>query len=335
MSRPPFWRVPRNATEEPEDSVTAGSPSHGQLQRGDVIQKINGKSTALMSHQKACDTIKNAGSAICLQINRETPQENGAGDGPKTAQSGQKFSNVMASPVANLPVTSFPASNQLSRQQEMFAGSCAGDRERIVVTNQPYRTLPLVLPGAKVARDNAATTQSYLALQSNPLLWSSTPGAPSQAATDAVLKQKLEAASAVVQRNLAISAAAEKHPGHVTAAAAAEPQKEVVHKQFNSPLGLYSKENVEEVMALQSGLIPPNPKAQPALDLKNSETLKALMEEDVSDGRGLKEYRPAPVKVVAVNAPFKVNTLGKSHETIQQSYSFKRLMADVLGETDF
>merc|ERR1712136_547712 len=146
----------------------------------------------------------------------------------------------------------------------MFAGSCAGDRERIVVTNQPYRTLPLVLPGAKVARDNAATTQSYLALQSNPLLWSSTPGAPSyvspqQAATDAVLKQKLEAASAVVQRNLAISAATEKHPGHVTAAAAAEPQKEVVHKQFNSPLGLYSKENVEEVMALQSGLIPPNP----------------------------------------------------------------------------
>jgi len=27
--------------------------------------------------------------------------------------------------------------------------------------------------------------------------------------------------------------------------------------------------------------------------------------------------------------------LGKSHENIQQSYSFKRLMADVLGETDF
>ena len=41
----------------------------------------------------------------------------------------------MASPVANLPVTSF-AGSQLSRQQELFAGSCAGDRERIVVTNQ-------------------------------------------------------------------------------------------------------------------------------------------------------------------------------------------------------
>ena len=30
----------------------------------------------------------------------------------------------------------------------------------------------------------------------------------------------------------------------------------VVHKQFNSPLALYSEENVKEVMALQSGLIP-------------------------------------------------------------------------------
>merc|ERR1712071_131909 len=178
-----------------------------------------------------------------------------------------RLENIMASPVANLPVTSF-AGSQLSRQQELFAGSCAGDRERIVVTNQPYRTTPLVLPGAKVARDTATTqTTSYLALQTNPLLWSSTPGAPSyvnpqQAASDALLRQKLEAASAVVQRNLAISAAAEQ--AQAQAAHEPPPKQEVVHKQFNSPLGLYSKENVEEVMALQSGLIPPNPKAQPA-----------------------------------------------------------------------
>jgi len=246
----------------------------------------------------------------------------------------------MASPVANLPMTSFPANSQLSRQQELFAGGCAGDRERIVVTNQPYRTLPLVLPGAKVARDTASTTQSYLALQSNPLLWSSNSGASShvssqQAANDALMKQKLEAASAVVQRNLAISAAAEQRAIAGEAVHNQPPKQEVVHKQFNSPLALYSEENVKEVMALQSGLIPPNPKAQPGLDLKNSETLKALLEEDVADKGPIKEYQPAPVKVLPVNPPFKVNTLGKSHETIQQSYSFKRLMADVLGETEF
>lgn len=236
----------------------------------------------------------------------------------------------MARPLANLPVTVFPGAGDLSRRQEMFAAIDAGDRERAV----PYRTLPLVLPGAKVGRDKATTTQCYMALQSNPLLWSSgSAGSPQQhTATDTMLKQKLEAASALVQRNLAISAAAEA-PRHQTQDT--PPKHEVVHKQFNSPIGLYSNANVEEAVALHSGLIPPNPKSQPALDLKNSETLKALMEEDVKDNRGLKEYRPVPVKVVPCNAPFKVNTLGKSHENIQQSYSFKRLMADVLGETDF
>ena len=32
---------------------------------------------------------------------------------------------------------------------------------------------------------------------------------------------------------------------------------------------------------------------------------------------------------------FQVNVMGLEKEKIQQSYSFKRLMADVLGETDF
>ena len=50
----------------------------------------------------------------------------------------------------------------------------------------------------------------------------------------------------------------------------------------------------------------PNPKAQPPLDLANSETLKALMEEDVQKHSGMKEYRPAPVKVSPVNPAFKV-----------------------------
>jgi len=329
--------------------VSAGSPSHDELRPGDVIVKINGRSAAQLSHQKAHDLIKTGGSPMALVINREVQQENTTPAGPQVTAvphqvstvSGEapprNISNIMASPLANLPVTVFPGGD-LARQQQMFAAH-AGDRERIVVTNQPYRTTPLVLPGAKVGRDNAATTQCYLALQSNPLLWSSTTVAPAtvgthQAATNALLKQKLEAASAVVQRNLALSAAAEGRPQPQQQADPA-PKQEVVHKQFNSPIGLYSKENVEQVLALQSGLIPPNPKAQPPLDLANSETLKALMEEDVQKHSGMKEYRPAPVKVSPVNPAFKVNTLGKSHENIQQSYSFKRLMADVLGETDF
>jgi len=92
----------------------------------------------------------------------------------------------------------------------------------------------------------------------------------------------------VVQRNLAISAAAEQRAIAGEAVHNQPPKQEVsagpitskinscfifllihdvsfmlilvdfkvVHKQFNSPLALYSEENVKEVMALQSGLIP-------------------------------------------------------------------------------
>jgi hypothetical protein len=327
--------------------VATGSPADGELRRGDVVNRISGQPAAELTHQKAHDMIKNAGSSITLVVTRDErdpkPHLPPLPVGPEAAPPPQQvstpsreaparhISDIMTSPLESLPVTVFPGS-ELARQQEMFAG---GDRERIVVTNQPYRTTPLVLPGAKVKRDTAPATQSYLALQSNPLLWTATPGnalVSQQSAGDALLKQKLEGAAAVVQRNLAITAAAEGPPPE---ALEGQPRHEqqVVHKQFNSPLGLYSKENVEEVMHLQSGLIPPNPPR--ALDLKNSETFRALMEEDKGPNARIKEYRPVPVKVLPSNPPFKVNTLGLPHEKIQQSYSFKRLMADVLGETDF
>lgn len=64
---------------------------------------------------------------------------------------------------------------------------------------QPYRTTPLVLPGAKVGRDTATTTQSYLALQTtqNPMLWhapGSAPVAHPAGASDVVIKQKVRRA---------------------------------------------------------------------------------------------------------------------------------------------
>ncbi|KZS04702.1 PDZ and LIM domain protein 3 [Daphnia magna] len=297
MSRPPFWRIPRNQTRDDDPDAESSSA---------LAPTLSGVSNT------------------------------------------RKISEIMLSPVENLPVTVFPSSaiSEFNKQVEEMDR----DRERIVVTHQPYRTTPLVLPGAKAGRDNATATQSYLALQTqqNAMLWN-TPGAPFQpqssahsSSNDAVLKQKLEAAAAMVQRKMA----AVNEPAGQTAviheAGDAPPKQELVHKQFNSPLGLYSNENVQEVLAQQTGIIPANPARK--LDMKNSETLRALMEENeknnktsaARDSRGLKEVRPAaPVKTVASNPHFKVNVMGLEKEKIQQSYSFKRLMADVLGETDF
>ncbi|XP_046440653.1 uncharacterized protein LOC124191462 isoform X3 [Daphnia pulex] len=351
-----------------------------------------------MTHREAAELIKNAGTTMTVTVQRgglplrpvavPVVAPSAAAPAPSTvASSGsmcqkaptqagasnRTISEIMLSPVENLPVTIFPSSaiNEFNQQVEEMDRN----RERIVVTHQPYRTLPLVVPGAKTGRDTASSTQSYLALQTqqNAMLWN-TPGAPPQSAmnpssTDAVLKQKdqeykaifekvfeptkgwrvdpehhqLEAAAALVQRKMA----AVNEPAGQTAVVheagdAPPPKQELVHKQFNSPLGLYSNENVQEVLAQQTGIIPAQPGRK--LDMKNSETLRALMEENEKnnkaaaqrDSRGLKEVRPAaPVKTVASNPHFKVNSMGLEKEKIQQSYSFKRLMADVLGETDF
>ena len=67
----------------------------------------------------------------------------------------------------------------------------------LCVCLKPYRTTPLVLPGAKVGRDTATTTQCYLSLQGqyNPMLWTAptaaTPPQLQQDQAQVMLKQKV------------------------------------------------------------------------------------------------------------------------------------------------
>jgi hypothetical protein len=72
---------------------------------------------------------------------------------------------------------------------------------------QPYRTTPLVLPGAKVNKNNLPT-ESYLRYYPNPDIRAP----PAHHYTDTLMKQKLQ------------------------------------HKQFNSPIGLYSPDNIESTI---------------------------------------------------------------------------------------
>ena len=56
--------------------VAFGSPAaEAQLKNGDLVVKINGVDTHRLTHQKAHDLIKNAGSTISLLINRSALRE--------------------------------------------------------------------------------------------------------------------------------------------------------------------------------------------------------------------------------------------------------------------
>ncbi|XP_071653418.1 uncharacterized protein Zasp66 isoform X8 [Temnothorax longispinosus] len=91
-------------------------------------------------------------------------------------------------------------------------------REERVHLSQPYRTTPLVLPGAKVKKD-AHLGECYLRHHPNPWIRAA-PHHYEPAHPEVAMKQK------------------------------------IVHKQFNSPIGLYSDQNIADTIKCQASAIP-------------------------------------------------------------------------------
>ncbi|KAJ4439028.1 hypothetical protein ANN_14984 [Periplaneta americana] len=126
---------------------------------------------------------------------------------------------------------------------------------------RPYRTTPLVLPGAKVKKD-AAPTSSYLRHHPNPMFRA--PPSHYDPTAEVLMKQKV--ADTVLQRVAGEEAAA---------------SKQVMHKQFNSPIGLYSDQNIAETIQQQTGITPLRKTL--SYDPAKSETFKALQEAELGD----------------------------------------------------
>ncbi|KOB77373.1 Z band alternatively spliced PDZ-motif protein 66 [Operophtera brumata] len=130
-----------------------------------------------------------------------------------------------------------------------------------------------------------------------------------------------------------------------------EEGNKMVHKQFNSPIGLYSDQNIANSIRQQTSPLPHKPTLlyDPAL----SDTYRALQEDGLGDVAQAVPV-PVPVQHKVFTAPTNkrpaptpkptkqpdakstgkqttfVNSLQEEH--IQQSNSFKRLMYNVLGE---
>ncbi|XP_018052140.1 PREDICTED: uncharacterized protein LOC108689737 isoform X3 [Atta colombica] len=177
-------------------------------------------------------------------------------------------------------------------------------REERVHLSQPYRTTPLVLPGAKVKKD-APIGECYLRHHPNPMIRAA-PHHYEPAHPEVAMKQK------------------------------------IVHKQFNSPIGLYSDQNIADTIKCQASAVPL--KKPVKYDPSKSEAYKALQEEEYGDQ--VQEVRqPARTGVFtpqksskvyqAPKSPAYINVLDDDGEKIHQSNSFKRIMYSVLGQTEF
>ncbi|XP_058836941.1 LIM domain-binding protein 3 isoform X5 [Topomyia yanbarensis] len=254
--------------------VQVNSPAQKELLRGDIITKIDQYDARDLMHSDAQNLFRNAGGEIKVTIRRDDQvalhqsahQPNGVGASPYSpalspippAQSAQPFkpynesaqhdqlhqqkpqqhqnfpppepsqllprvnsplphgphayATALEHPMETLPHTIFPnldatGAYQLPRSPYPQAASNYEDSNESI-TNQPYRTTPLVLPGAKVPKKDVLPTESYLRHHPNPAMRAP----PLHDFTDTLMKQK------------------------------------IVHKQFNSPIGLYSDNNIENTL---------------------------------------------------------------------------------------
>ncbi|XP_076639335.1 PDZ_signaling and DUF4749 domain-containing protein Zasp66 isoform X6 [Colletes latitarsis] len=262
------------------------------LQRGDVIKKIDDYDARDVRHVDAQNLLQTSES-IRLVIER-----------PK------KKIVPTELPKSPVPPPSFDEYSRPSTPQEQFTlphDHLDEVREERVHLSQPYRTTPLVLPGAKVKKD-APLGECYLRHHPNPMIRAA-PHHYEPAHPEVAMKQK------------------------------------VVHKQFNSPIGLYSEQNIADTIKCQASAIPP--KKPMKYDPSKSEAYKALQEESLGDT--VQEMKQ-PART-GVFSPQKVNQ-NRVHyarpkspagpfindddgEKIHQSNSFKRIMYSVLGQTDY
>ncbi|XP_017074107.1 uncharacterized protein LOC108109853 isoform X4 [Drosophila eugracilis] len=246
--------------DEPNVGVQVGSPSHGELLRGDIISKIGEYDARDLSHADAQQLFRGAGNEIRLVVHRDNKiaytqggtQEAGPGSrsnstlppatpdllphrGPSPFLPGPShFERALQLPVDTLPQTVFPQLNSSGGYEvpsSVFSPKPTRDHqqdvdeEQAAIVNQPYRTTPLVLPGAKVKKD-APTTESYLRHYPNPAVRAH----PGHDYHDSIMKQR------VADTMLHKVVGSEADTGRV------------FHKQFNSPIGLYSNSNIEDTI---------------------------------------------------------------------------------------
>lgn len=266
--------------------VFLGSPSEGELHRGDVILQVTNRDAGGLTHMEAHDAIKSAGNKLQLLVHRlpgalqspaATPTSPAASIGtghplanikaksfqpmlpPKTTpsfsqQSAQPWNRPTYSPVQPLPTSPVAASQppffsptpQNIATSELLESIEEKNREKESIVSQGYRSVPLISPKPKARHD--IPIGSYLRHVRDPS-WKTKPSPP-------------PAKSFVMNYPPSQTFAPRREPERISMAATNEGSQ-LVNLQYNTPLNLYSQEAVTQTIKEQTGL-QPKPKQPPA-----------------------------------------------------------------------
>ncbi|XP_053602584.1 PDZ and LIM domain protein 3 isoform X12 [Plodia interpunctella] len=312
--------------------VTPGTPAGRELLRGDIIAKIDDYDARDLRHEDAQNLFKNARNQIKIVVQR-------GGSSPHL----YSVPRASGSYVGRVPTPTFyhELAEDVDREAPRGATYSYPPRSPIPTQMAPSYRSPSPLPPTSPHVWQGKGPES---LPRTPVQNNSFPTqhegeyrtlmlSPSSVRTDETLDESIHS--------------------------------QVVHKQFNSPINLYSEQNIANSIRQQTSPLPYNghygrphvvKSHKPTLlyDPAKSETFRALQEEGLGD---VVQEVPVPVQPKVFQAPPHkkpvptpkppkqpeakpngkqttfVNSLHEEH--IQQSNSFKRLMYNVLGDADF
>ncbi|XP_031633217.1 PDZ and LIM domain protein 3 isoform X3 [Contarinia nasturtii] len=316
--------------------VLAGSPAFGRLVRGDIIVKIQEYDARDIRNVDAQTLFRNAYNRIRIVVYRDSKMvvaSNMRNDVQKSRSPSAvppyrpeinllqfDFNEQAEQAALSLPQTNFQSlsisdcgSSRPNSRMSNFSPMPTRDHqqevrdEQATITSQPYRTTPLILPGAKVKKE-FVPNECYLRHHPNPMMRGRAPH---------------------VEENFLRQRAGDTYLNRVVG----DTGNKVAHKQFNSPIGLYSDGNIEHTIRSTVPNTTPYKKTV-VFDPSKSETYRAIQDEQ-QGGFGGARVHEIPITVQHQTyqpAPGKVNALGESNDTIHQSHSFKRLMFS-LGDT--
>ncbi|KAL1471946.1 hypothetical protein MTO96_023415 [Rhipicephalus appendiculatus] len=382
--------------------VFLGSPSEGELHRGDLVLKIGDRDTSRMTHNEATELIRNSGNNLNLIVQRSpgphspastptTPKPAGmvsgghplAGAtyrpaGPPAYVSPQSPGITITTQNVTVPASGPYQDGQY--QYELRQGFLVPEplvenkidalKEQAKITNQTYRTTPLITPSAKPRRD--VTIGSYLRHVKEPYFTTMKMPVDSLNNPEAIAKKVQETVNQVASGSnspcfgLPASVATSGGSGGRVTPGADGPK--VVHNVYNSPIHLYSTQNVADTLAAQTGLkvgqgnlqpsgsaspqqqqhsprsvgsagsgagmVKPGTKLGSAADITMSPTYQMIHGEEWRDIRksDLQEHRPVQNQLYAVQPDYgnAINAFGAPKGRIQQSNSFKTIMSTVM-----
>ncbi|KAM7305479.1 hypothetical protein ISCGN_015376 [Ixodes scapularis] len=198
MEKPDCIKAPKDyrrytaAPKKRTKDVFLGSPSEGELHRGDLVLKIGERDTARMTHNEATELIRNSGNHLNLLIQRapgpyspastpttpKAPGTVGGGHplagatfrpaGPPSYASPQSPGVTITTQNVSVPQMGGPQDGGYSYElrqgflvpEQMVENKIDSLKEQAKITSQTYRTTPLITPTAKPRRD--VTIGSYL-----------------------------------------------------------------------------------------------------------------------------------------------------------------------------